>query len=428
MHPLPQQTSPQRNGRARNQPIPHPSCHREKISASTQNQALSAILFLYRHVLHIELDEASLSEFRPQRAKTVPTVMSKDEVKRVFENMTGIYKLIAQVMYGLPLIGSGDWNDGFNRVGSQGKGESTWLTWFLIDVLKRFAEVCDQRDLLEEAEAYREQANAYIKAVEEYAWDGDWYLRAYYDDGTALGSHRSEECQIDAIAQSWSVLSGAGDRKRSESSMNVVWERLTDTNNNLSLLFSPPFDKTSDNPGYIKDYPPGVRENGGQYTHAAAWTAWAYAGLGDSARAWHLFDILNPIYQADSEKRATQYRVEPYISAADVYSQGSQLRRGGWTWYTGSAGWLYRLGIEQLLGLHRENNILHLNPIIPARWDGFKMQYRYLDTEYRIQVWNPEHVSHNVREIRFDGNVVDGKNIFLPNDGFSHGIEIMMGI
>lgn len=329
--------------------------------------------------------------------------------------------------HGLPLIGSGDWNDGFNLVGSQGKGESTWLAWFLIDVLKRFAEVCEQRGLHEEADDYRKQADAYLRAIEEHAWDGDWYLRAYYDDGTPLGSHVSEECQIDAIAQSWSVLSGAGDRKRSERSMNFVWERLMDINNSLSLLFAPPFDKTSDNPGYIKDYPPGVRENGGQYTHAAAWTAWAYANLGDSERAWHLFDILNPIYQADNEKRATQYRVEPYISAADIYSQGSQLRRGGWTWYTGSAGWLYRLGIERLLGLQRENNLLHLDPVIPSRWDGFAIQYRYLDTEYRIEVRNPNHVSRKVKEIKFDGKLVDGKVISLIDDGTDHDIEIILG-
>ena len=329
--------------------------------------------------------------------------------------------------HGLPLIGAGDWNDGFNLVGSQGRGESTWLAWFLIDVLKRFAEVCEQRGLHEEADNYREQADAFSRALEEHAWDGDWYLRAYYDDGTPLGSHDADECQIDAIAQSWSVLSGAGDQKRSERSMDQVWERLTDTDHNLSLLFAPPFDKTPDNPGYIKDYPPGVRENGGQYTHAAAWTAWAYASLGDSERAWHLYDILNPIYQADNEKRATQYRVEPYVSAADIYSQGEKLRRGGWTWYTGSAGWLYRLGIEGLLGLHRENNLLHVDPVIPSRWNGFTLHYRYLETDYRIKVSNPNHVSRNVEKIILDGKLVDGKVIPLSDDGTDHDVEIIMG-
>ena len=209
--------------------------------------------------------------------------------------------------------------------------------------------------------------------------------------------------------------------------MDQVWERLTDTDHNLSLLFAPPFDKTPDNPGYIKDYPPGVRENGGQYTHAAAWTAWAYASLGDSERAWHLYDILNPIYQADNEKRATQYRVEPYVSAADIYSQGEKLRRGGWTWYTGSAGWLYRLGIEGLLGLHRENNLLHVDPVIPSRWNGFTLHYRYLETDYRIKVSNPNHVSRNVEKIILDGKLVDGKVIPLSDDGTDHDVEIIMG-
>jgi cyclic beta-1,2-glucan synthetase len=329
--------------------------------------------------------------------------------------------------HGLPLIGSGDWNDGFNLVGSGGKGESTWLAWFLIDTLKRFAEICEQRGLRAEADGYRAQAEAYRQALEQHAWDGDWYLRAYYDDGTPLGSHTSEECQIDAIAQSWSVISSAGDRERSARSMDMVWKRLTDTRNNLSLLFTPPFEKSDANPGYIKDYPPGVRENGGQYTHAAAWSAWAYAGLGDSERAWHLYDLLNPIYQTDNEKWAAQYRVEPYISAADIYSQGAQLRRGGWTWYTGSAGWLYRLGIERLLGLRRENQVLYVDPVIPARWDGFSLQCRHLSSTYHISVKNPKHVTAGVGRVILDGSQVDGQAIQLADDGNEHHVEIVMG-
>ena len=209
--------------------------------------------------------------------------------------------------------------------------------------------------------------------------------------------------------------------------MNKVWERLTDTNNNLSLLFTPPFDETANNPGYISYYPPGVRENGGQYTHAAAWTAWAYAKLGDSQRAWHLFDILNPIYQSDREERVNQYRVEPYVSAADIYSQGAKLRRGGWTWYTGSAGWLYRVGIEALLGLRRESDLLYLDPIIPSRWDGFTIRYRYLDTMYQMEVRNPDHVTRNIKERRIDGKIDAGREIQLVNDGIEHKIELLMG-
>ena len=330
--------------------------------------------------------------------------------------------------HGLPLIGSGDWNDGFNKVGAQGKGESTWLAWFLVETLNRFSEVCDQRGLSAEADKFRGQAQAYISAIEQNAWDGDWYLRAFYDDGTPLGSHLSDECQIDAIAQSWSVLSAGGGQVRSARAMEHVWQRLTDPSHNLSLLFTPPFDKTSHDPGYIKDYPPGVRENGGQYTHAAAWTTWAYAKLGDSTRAWHLFDILNPIYQADSEARAQQYRVEPYVSAADIYSQGSKLRRGGWTWYTGSASWLYRLGIEGLLGFHKKGNYLYLNPVIPSRWEGYTLQYRYFDSLYHIEVKNPERVSSKVKKIKLDGQVVEAKAIPLNDDGNEHYVEVVLGV
>jgi|LSQX01.3.fsa_nt_gb cyclic beta-1,2-glucan synthetase len=329
--------------------------------------------------------------------------------------------------HGMPLIGSGDWNDGFNKVGSRGRGESIWLTWFLIDTLKRFANVCEKRGMQEEAVNYRKQADDYLRALEEHAWDGEWYLRAFYDDGTPLGSHLSEACQIDAIAQSWSVISEAGDRERSSQAMNKVWERLTDTDNNLSLLFTPPFDKTSKNPGYIRNYPPGVRENGGQYTHAAAWTAWAYAKLGDSQRAWHLFDILNPIYQSDREDRANQYRVEPYVSSADIYSQGEKLRRGGWTWYTGSAGWLYRVGIDALLGLRRENDQLFLDPVIPSSWNKFTIRYRYLDTSFQIEVNNPDHVTRGIKGCSIDGKTVLENSIQLLNDGIDHKIEILMG-
>lgn len=350
------------------------------------------------------------------------------EVFTIFEHcQRALRKGCTTGSHGLPLIGSGDWNDGFNMVGGQGRGESIWLAWFLIDTLMRFAKVCEHRGMHEEAINYRKQADSYRRAIEEHAWDGEWYLRAFYDDGTPLGSRLSEACQIDAIAQSWSVISEVGDRQRSEQAMNKVWERLTDTNNNLSLLFTPPFDETANNPGYISYYPPGVRENGGQYTHAAAWTAWAYAKLGDSQRAWHLFDILNPIYQSDREERVNQYRVEPYVSAADIYSQGAKLRRGGWTWYTGSAGWLYRVGIEALLGLRRESDLLYLDPIIPSRWDGFTIRYRYLDTMYQMEVRNPDHVTGNIKERRIDGKIDAGREIQLVNDGIEHKIELLLG-
>ncbi|MEL7626466.1 MAG: glucoamylase family protein [Anaerolineaceae bacterium] len=330
-------------------------------------------------------------------------------------------------VHGLPLIGSGDWNDGFNQVGSQGKGESVWMGWFLIEVLNRFAVICEQRGLAEEAQTYRLKAIEYGKAIEQQSWDGDWYLRAYYDDGSPLGSHLSQECQIDAIAQSWSVLSGVGNPEHSRQAMKSVWDRLVDPANNLALLFTPPFDKSAKDPGYIKDYPPGVRENGGQYTHASTWTAWAYAAMGDGERAWHLFDMLNQIYQTDKEERAVHYRVEPYICAADVYSMEPMKRRGGWTWYTGSASWLYRLGVERLLGLHKKGDSLYVNPVIPARWDGFSMSYGFFDSKYKIEVRNPDHLQKGVREVRLDGELLENQAIPLTNDGKEHNVEVILG-
>ncbi|MFZ3071607.1 MAG: glucoamylase family protein [Anaerolineaceae bacterium] len=336
--------------------------------------------------------------------------------------------------HGLPLIGTGDWNDGFNLVGGQGKGESTWLAWFLVDVLKRFAYTCEQRGETQAAQTYRNSAAAYVQAIEQNAWDGNWYLRAFYDDGTPLGSQASLECQIDAIAQSWAVLSGAGQLQRSAQAMDSVWNRLVRPDQNLCLLFTPPFDQSPYNPGYIKNYPPGVRENGGQYTHAAAWTAWAFAGLGDATRAWHLYDMLNPIYQSDGESRARQYRVEPYVSAADVYSQEPFLRRGGWTWYTGSAAWLYRLGIEGLLGLHKQGESLRIDPVIPPQWDGFSIQYRHSKKLYNIYVHNPRHISQGVSETWLDGEKLPEPLIPLDtnqgaqdNIGQSHRIDITLG-
>lgn len=365
----------------------------------------------------LELDE---KERYAQYSWTTETYSLFEHCRRALQ------KGATKGVHGLPLIGSGDWNDGFNQIGSQGKGESIWMGWFLIEVLNRFAKVAEDRGLFEEAQRYRQQALNYGKAIEEHAWDGDWYLRAYYDDGSPLGSRRSQECQIDAIAQSWSVLSGAGDPDRAQQAMNSAWDRLGDPANNLALLFTPPFDKTTKDPGYIKDYPPGVRENGGQYTHAAAWTTWAYAAMGDGERSWHLFDMLNPIYHTDSEQRAAEYRVEPYIAAADVYSVEPMKRRGGWTWYTGSASWLYRLGMEGLLGLRKEGDRLYVNPVIPARWDGFSMRYRFFDSLYRIEVRNPDHVNNGVREIRLDGERLENQAIPLVNDGAEHLVEVIL--
>src|SRR5512134_427222 len=292
--------------------------------------------------------------------------------------------------HGLPLIGSGDWNDGMDRVGEEGRGESVWLGFFLYDVLTRFAEVARTHGDVSFADRCEREAAGLRRNIERHGWDGEWYRRAYFDDGSPLGSASNPECQIDSIAQSWSVLSGAGDQERSRLAMEAVDERLVRREHGLIQLLDPPFDKSELNPGYIKGYVPGVRENGGQYTHAAIWAAMAFARLGDSRRAWELFAMINPVNHAGSAAAIATYKVEPYVVAADVYAAAPHTGRGGWTWYTGSAGWMYRLAVESLLGLRREGDQLRLVPCLPASWPGFKLRYRYRDTVYHITVVRDE--------------------------------------
>ncbi|MDR3576035.1 MAG: glucoamylase family protein [Anaerolineaceae bacterium] len=328
--------------------------------------------------------------------------------------------------HGLPLIGTGDWNDGLNRVGENGQGESIWLAWFLCDVLKRFATLCEERGEMETAQRFQAQAKAYAAAVEQSAWDGTWYRRAYYDDGTPLGSIQDSECQVDAIAQSWAVLSGAGDPLRSRQAMQSVLDRLIRPHDRLSLLFTPPFDKTPQDPGYIKGYLPGTRENGGQYTHAATWTAWAFASLGNGKQAGALFDLLNPVFQTNSAEKVTTYRVEPYVICADIYSRAPYVRRGGWTWYTGSGAWMYRLGLEAMLGFHKIGETLLMDPVIPPEWDGFEIRYQFGESVYLIEVYNPEHVANHVRQMLLDGQPLKG---FVPlvDDKREHRVVVTMG-
>ncbi|MBA3075048.1 MAG: hypothetical protein FP831_15700, partial [Anaerolineae bacterium] len=329
--------------------------------------------------------------------------------------------------HGLPLMGTGDWNDGMNRVGEKGQGESVWLAWFISDVLNRFGTLSEQIGDLENAHRYFARAKKYAKAIELSAWDGEWYQRAYYDGGETLGSSRDAECQIDAIAQSWSVLSGVGNVNRSRQAMQAVYERLVKPQDRLLLLFTPPFNKTNLDPGYIKGYIPGTRENGGQYTHAATWTAWAFARMGDGQRAGQLFDLLNPIYQADTFNKASVYRVEPYVICADIYSQDPFIRRGGWTWYTGSSGWMYRLGMEGILGFRKVGNTLVMDPVIPPEWDGFEIKYKFGVTLYLIQINNPTHVARGVQRIELDGQPLEGFSIPLTDDGLEHQVIVSMG-
>lgn len=330
-------------------------------------------------------------------------------------------------VHDLPLIGTGDWNDGLNRVGENGKGESVWLAWFLCDVLNRFAAVCEENGDSKTAERYRTRAKGYAAAIELSAWDGEWYRRAYFDDGKPLGSIQNTECQIDAIAQSWSVLSGVGDPQRNRIAMRSALDRLVRPLDRLSLLFTPAFDKAPIDPGYIKGYLPGTRENGGQYTHAAIWTAWAAALLGDAKRAGELFDLLNPVFQSDTEAKILEYRVEPYVISADVYSSSPYVRRGGWTWYTGSAAWMYRFGLETILGFNKYGNALSIKPTIPPEWDGFEIRYKFGNSIYWIQINNPEHVTQNVRQILLDEQPLNNGLIPLVDDHREHRVLVLMG-
>jgi len=329
--------------------------------------------------------------------------------------------------HGLPLIGSHDWNDGLNRVGHEGQGESVWLGWFLYNVLTDFEHLCVFTDNRESIANYRQQAAAILQSLEANAWDGQWYLRAYYDDGTALGSAKNQECQIDSLAQSWAVLTGASDPVRAEQAMKSVQEMLVKLDGQMILLFTPPFDKTKRDPGYIKGYLPGIRENGGQYTHAALWAVWAFAKLGQGDRAASLFRLLNPIYHADTPEKINRYRVEPYVVAADVYSMHPNTGHGGWTWYTGSASWMYRLGIEAILGLERTGNTLQINPCIPKDWEEFELSYRVGDTSYHIRVENPDGVNQGVSQVISDGKILSQKGIPILNDGQKHNVNILMG-
>jgi len=329
-------------------------------------------------------------------------------------------------LHNLPLIGSHDWNDGYSRVGIEGKGESIWLGWFLHATLMRFAAISEQIDA-EQAAAYRQQADGVRLALEANSWDGAWYRRAYYDDGTPMGSAENDECQIDSIAQSWAVLSGAADPARAAQAMDAVATHLVRQDDQQILLFTPPFDKTPHDPGYIKGYLPGIRENGGQYTHAALWVVWAFAELGQGDRAAALFQLLNPIAHSDTPEKVERYRVEPYVVAADVYSVPPHTGRGGWTWYTGSASWMYRLGTEAILGLRKMGKTLRIDPCIPKHWSGYDIIYRDGDTSYEIHVDNPGGVNRGVRQVILDGESLPDGAIPLLGDGRKHKVEIQMG-
>jgi cyclic beta-1,2-glucan synthetase len=325
--------------------------------------------------------------------------------------------------HGLPLMGSGDWNDGMNLVGMQGKGESVWLAFFLYDTLVRFSALARNHGDAEFSNECLSAASALRHNIDQHGWDGGWYRRAYFDDGTPLGSAVNTECQIDSISQSWSVLSGAGDPERSRIAMDALDKRLVRREDGLIQLLDPPFDTSALNPGYIKGYVPGVRENGGQYTHAAIWATMAFAATGDSRRAWECFDLINPVHHGSSAQAVSTYKVEPYVVAADVYAVAPHTGRGGWTWYTGSASWMYRLILESLLGLRIEAGQLRLAPCLPARWPGFKVKYRYRQTLYAIAITQTEDEGQEVRFV-LDGVAQHTAAIDLIDDQLGHTVEV----
>ena len=405
--------------------------------------------------------------------------MVSEEQATLFDHCArALDRSLAVGSHGLPLIGSGDWNDGMNRVGEAGKGESVWLGWFLHATLSAFAHLADDRGEQARTVSWRQHATALRESLEREAWDGDWYRRGYFDDGTPLGSARSSECRIDSIAQSWAVITGAADPARGACAMAAVDEQLVRRSDGLLLLFTPPFDqmprghdgtrstqvefssqpRASDatpvlstvegrsdppnvrlgplaplDPGYIKGYPPGIRENGGQYTHAAIWSVIAFAMLGDGDKAGELFSLLNPINHASTRAAIHRYKVEPYVACGDVYAQPPHVGRGGWTWYTGSAGWMYRAGLEWILGFQVRGATLLLDPCVPRAWRGFEIVFRYRSARYDIAVENPHGVSRGVARTELDGVVLltalpgNPARIPMADDGATHRVRVILG-
>ena len=364
---------------------------------------------------------------RPDEESNFDLPQVSDDVGTLYEHcVRAIDNGLRLGVHGLPLMGCGDWNDGMNLVGQHGKGESVWLAFFLYDVLMQFVEAAGRRGDVNIVDRFTLEAGRLRGNIEAHGWDGEWYRRAYFDDGTPLGSATNAECQIDSISQSWSVLSGAGTNGRMAQAMENLDRRLVRRDSRLIQLLDPPFDKTDLNPGYIKGYVPGVRENGGQYTHGAIWSIMAMAAMGDSKRAWDLFALINPVTHGDTPGAVATYRAEPYVVAADVYAVPPHTGRGGWTWYTGSAGWMYRLITESLLGLHLDVDKLRFAPCLPWGWESLKIHYRYRETVYHITLRNSA-TGRAVTRIVLDGNDQAEKCVPLVDDRNEHHAEIDIG-
>lgn len=362
----------------------------------------------------------------PDEAEYYDKAEVSNESSPIYDHCTRAldYGLSRMGPHGLPLMGAGDWNDGMNLVGDEGRGESIWVAWFLYLNLRQFSNLATQRGDQQRAKRYMAEATRLQAALEEHAWDGAWYLRAFYDDGTPLGSHTGDECRIDSLTQSWAIISGAAPLERAQQGMEAVDQNLVDREYGLIRLFTPPFDHTPHNPGYIKGYVPGVRENGGQYTHAALWVIWAWALMGNGDRAGELYSLINPIRHAQTNPE--RYKVEPYVIAADVYAVQPHTGRGGWTWYTGSASWMYRLGTEMLLGLRQTGTWLTITPCIPSTWSGYSACYRYRTATYQIQVENPNGISTGSVQVEVDGKAIPDGRISLADDGATHQVHVIL--
>lgn len=360
----------------------------------------------------------AMRELGPDEHERYDLPSITDEHGDVYEHCRrALRRAATRGVHGLPLIGTGDWNDGLSLVGAKGRGESIWLAWFLIVTLRDFAVHADRRGDATEAAWMRAESDRYRVAVEAHGWDGQWYRRAYFDDGSALGSAENDECRIDSIAQSWSVIAGGGLSARADQAMRSLATHLVREEDRLLLLLTPPFDRSEHDPGYIKGYLPGVRENGAQYTHAALWAVMATAMQGDGDRAFELFQMLNPLTHAATPDDMQRYKVEPYVVAADVYSAATHVGRGGWTWYTGSASWMYRVGLEHLLGFTKSGSSLVLNPCVPADWPEYSVTYRFGATEYAISVVDPGGVQLHGATIEIDGVRQATDVIPLVDDG-----------
>jgi cyclic beta-1,2-glucan synthetase len=378
-------------------------------------------------VLHEKVPflEAPLLATDEQEAYGTPSVSPEEGT--LFEHcVRAIERGLTAGAHGLPLFGSGDWNDGMNRVGLAGRGESTWLGFFLHGVLCDFAPLCEARKDRARATRYRDEARRLASRLEQ-TWDGEWYRRGYYDDGTPLGSTQNDECKIDSIAQSWAVLSGAVPQRFAERAMDAVRTALISRGSQILLLLDPPFDQSAQDPGYIKAYPPGVRENGGQYTHAAVWIVMALARLGSGDEAAELFHMLNPINHTRTAADVARYKAEPYAVAGDVYARPPHAGRGGWSWYTGSAAWMYRAGLESMLGLRRRGATFRVDPCIPSSWPEYDIVWRFLNTRYEITVANPQRRCRGVVRAELDGLTVNREAIPLVDDGRVHHVRILMG-